>query len=53
MKASYASKPKDASAEYKALIKKLHDNYMECIMEMFFPEDIDHNLVLEALHYWV
>ena len=20
---------------------------------MFFPEDIDHNLVLEALHYWV
>ena len=53
VKASYASKPKDASAEYKALIKKLHDNYMECIMEMFFPEDIDHNLVLEALHYWV
>jgi len=53
VKASYASEPVQASREYKALIKKLHENGMECVMEMYFPDDTNHNLVLDALRYWV
>ena len=53
VKASYASKPDHASREYKTLIRKLHENGMECIMEMYFPEDTNHNLILGALRYWV
>lgn len=53
VKASYARNPKKAALEFKQLIKELHDNYMECVMEMFFPEDVNHNLVLDALRFWV
>lgn len=53
VKASYASKPEKASAEYKRLIKTLHENGMECVMEMFFPEGTSHNLILDVLRFWV
>lgn len=53
VKASYASRPAHASEEYKTLIKRLHANGMECVMEMYFPDDTNHNLILCALHYWV
>lgn len=26
---------------------------MECIVEMYFPDRTDHNLILDALRYWV
>ena len=26
---------------------------MECVMEIFFPDDTNHNLIMDALHYWV
>lgn len=35
------------------LIRRLHENGMECVMEMYFPEKVNHNLILEALRYWV
>ncbi len=53
VKASYASEPERASVEFKKLVKALHDNNMECVMEMFFPDTTSHNLILEVLHYWV
>lgn len=53
VKASYAKEPQKASVEFKKLVKALHDNHMECVMEIFFPEGTSHNLILEALHYWV
>ncbi len=53
VKASYAQEPQKASQEYKTLVKKLHENRLECVMEMYFPEDTNHNLVLEVLRYWV
>lgn len=53
VKASYASDPGHASREYKTLIRKLHENQMECVMEMYFPEDTNHNLILDVLRHWV
>ena len=53
VKASYASEPEKASTEFKKLVKALHDNGMECVMEMFFPATTSHNLIMEVLHYWV
>lgn len=53
VKSSYAKNPDKASQEYKTLIKKLHGNGMECVMEFFFPEGTDQNLILTALRFWV
>lgn len=53
VKSSYAVEPKNASREFKKLVKALHENGMECVMEIFFPDDTNHNLILNALHYWV
>lgn len=52
VKSSYASDPAKASAEFKKLVKALHENGMECIMEMFFPESISHVFIMDVLHYW-
>ena len=53
VKASYAADPLHASWEFRMLIHRLHENGMECVMEMYFPEKVNHNLILEALRYWV
>lgn len=53
IKASYASAPKKANAEFKQLVKTLHENGMECVLEFFFPEDANHNMIVDVLHYWV
>lgn len=52
VKASYASVP-NASVEWKELIRELHANGMECVMEMFFTEKQNQNVILDALRYWV
>ncbi len=52
VKASYASVP-DAAIEWKELIRELHANGMECVMEMFFDDDQNQNLILDVLRYWV
>lgn len=46
---------KSRQPEYalKSLIKALHKNDMECIMEIYFPDTINQNLMLEALRFWV
>ena len=53
VKASYASEPAKANVEFKRLIKALHDNGMECVLEFFFPEDTNHNMIMDILHFWV
>ena len=53
VKASYASEPQKASVEFKKLVKALHENGMECVLEMCFPETIPHSRILDVLHYWV
>ncbi|MGN0485120.1 MAG: glycogen operon protein GlgX [Lachnospiraceae bacterium] len=51
-KASYAYGA-SASNELKELILALHKNHMECILEFFFPADMDQNMITEILNYWV
>ena len=52
VKASYSSIP-DASVEYKELIRSLHLSGMECVMQMFFDERMNQNVILDALRFWV
>ena len=53
VKASYAFEPAKANVELKRLVKALHENGMECVLEFFFPRDTNHNLIMDVLHYWV
>lgn len=53
VKASYASEPAKAPLEFKTLVKQLHSNGIECVMEMYFPGITNHNLILDALRFWV
>lgn len=53
VKASYAVNPGKANLEFMELVHELHNRGMECIMEMYFPEGVNHNLILDALRYWV
>ena len=52
VKSSYASVA-DASLEWKELVRELHANGMECIMEMHFAKTQNQNVILDALRYWV
>ena len=52
VKSSYAAEPAKASAEFKKLVKALHENGMECVMEMFFPESTSHVFIMDVLHFW-
>ncbi len=52
VKASYSSTP-DADAEWKTLIRELHKNGMECVMELYFGAHMNQNVILDALRYWV
>ena len=52
VKSSYGSTA-DASLEWKELIRELHSNGMECVMEMYFTEKQNQNVILDALRYWV
>ena len=51
-KASYSSEG-EPSVELKTLIRELHKNHMECILEMYFDETMNQNIAVEILRYWV
>lgn len=53
VKSSYASCTEHANKEFKSLVRALHKNQMECILEMCFPKSINHNLMIDALRFWV
>lgn len=52
VKASYSSIPEKASIEFKKLVREFHDNNMECVMEICFPETISHVFIMDVLHFW-
>ena len=52
-KASYASDTHNPVRELKNLVKKLHENQMEVIMEMSFAPGTNQSLIMECLRHWV
>lgn len=51
-KASYSASG-DPVRELKTLIRELHKNGMELILEFYFPEGIRPGLVLDCIRHWV
>lgn len=51
-KASYAY-GREADVEFKDLIKELHRNSMECIMEIYFDSTVSQRMMAEVLRFWV
>lgn len=51
-KRSYAA-GKDAAAEFKELVKELHKNGMELVMQFYFPKEIKQGFILEVLKFWI
>lgn len=52
VKASYSATG-NASQELKRLIKEMHRNGLECVLEMFFPSGMNQNVILNILRFWV
>lgn len=53
-KASYASgKVKDPVDEFKTLVRELHRNHLEVIIELYFTEKEGPSLVQDAVRFWV
>ncbi|MGN0342595.1 MAG: alpha-amylase family glycosyl hydrolase [Roseburia sp.] len=52
VKASYA-KGKCPEQSFKQLVKSMHEQNMECIMQIYFPNTVNQNLMLDAMRYWV
>ncbi|MCR4959935.1 MAG: hypothetical protein K6A74_00605 [Lachnospiraceae bacterium] len=52
VKRSYSASD-DAETEFATLIKKLHENSMELIMMMYYPDGISPDLVSDSLRYYV
>lgn len=51
-KAAYAAS-EDPAAEFKGLVRELHKNGMELVMQFYFPEEVKWNEMLEILRFWV
>jgi glycogen operon protein len=43
---------KDPEKEFRDLVKALHKEGMECIMEMYFPKETPPQLALRAVQFW-
>ena len=52
-RASYASDSEHPDEEIAALIKALHENGMELIMQFYFPNWITQVMMLDVVRYWV
>lgn len=51
-KASYCSTDQPAD-EMKRMVKSLHQNGLEVIMQFYFPGEVKRSLIPEVLKYWV
>lgn len=51
-KASYAS-DKDCVSSFKQMVKELHRHNIEVIMEFYFSEEVNPNMILDCIRYWV
>lgn len=52
-KTSFSSDPFQPDVELKGLIKELHKNGIEVIMEMYFASSTNQSMMLDALRHWV
>lgn len=52
-KDSYSAKINDAVFSFKNMVKILHANGIEVIMQFFFPSKIKQGYVFEVLKYWM
>ncbi|HOO29329.1 MAG TPA: alpha-amylase family glycosyl hydrolase, partial [Lachnospiraceae bacterium] len=50
-KASYAY-GEDSTAEFKTLVKELHKNGIEIILQFYFPNEINRTVILDCLKFW-
>lgn len=50
-KSAYAA-TEDPVVEFKELVKELHRNGMELIMQFYFPQEVNRNEVGEILRFW-
>lgn len=51
-KAAYAA-GKDAPAEFRQLVKALHGNGMELVMQFYFPAEVNRNEIADILRFWL
>lgn len=51
-KNSYAY-AEDAAAEFKDMVKALHKNGLEAVLQFYFTEEMPEGEIAEILHYWV
>lgn len=52
-KAAYARNKKRPCEEFAHMVKKLHENGIQIIMEMYFAHGTNNTLILDCLRYWV
>lgn len=52
-KTSYAANKKNPVESFKSLVKELHKNGIELILEFYFYPKTNQNLMLDCLRYWV
>ena len=52
-KSSYASNPDKAANEVKEMVKQLHKAGIEVILEFFFAENTNRQLIIDCLRYWL
>lgn len=51
-KSAYAAS-RDAVTEFKELVRALHANGMELVMQFYFPEEVKHGEISEIMRHWV
>lgn len=51
-KAAYAAS-EDPAGEFRALVRELHRNRMELVMQFYFPGEIRQREIADILHFWV
>lgn len=51
-KSSYA-KSSDPSYEMKEMIKALHENGIEVIMQFYFPDSVKQGFIYDVVRYWI
>lgn len=51
-KQSYSEKGVDCVKSFKNLVKELHKNGIEIIMQFFFPESINRGYIYEVIKFW-
>lgn len=51
-KAAYAASS-DAAGEFRELVKALHENRMELVMQFYFPDEAKRSEILDILCFWM